>query len=1032
MYPLGCELPFFYINNAELRNEIGNERMSYSVYSKMYFSPNEISDSFTDMYDPALNCLCNNECLYYDIEQINNISSHCNSLVSTLFLNIRSIPKNFEEFDNDFNISLMKYDMLLFAETRLMDDLNDLYRIQGYNLYSNPRNTAGGGVAMYIRENFIVSLIEDFLISNEILESIFVQFSLNSNRYIVGCVYRPPSGNIGDFLIMYSDLLSKIKLMFSSYKIYIYGDFNINIFNFNNDKFVLDYIALMFSNNYSPLILRPTRVCNTSATLIDHIWTNDGNVPVSGIILSDISDHFTLLCNIVVNDSSDRNDVYVEYSSRLKYDRVKDSIMCDINNYDWVSLCSNVDIEQCYTIFNDAIRAIYDKHCAIIVKRVKRLDVMKPYISNEIKCMLREKHRLQKLFHRRPISYGEKFRAFRNKLNDKIRKARSNYYKDKLTNIEGDCRGTWGVLNSLMGRGNRPSQCSEFEENGSHVSSPNAIANGFNNYFSGIGASLLDGFESENDDFINYLPPETECLLRFNAVSSEDTRSVIFSIKNSAPGYDDIPILLFKDNINRLLTIITHICNLSICHGIFPQKLKIAKITCVYKSGDKKLFSNYRPISVLPAFSKIIEKIVANKLYDHLESNRLLTDMQFGFRRVLSTVDAVQHLTDTLYDCFDEGDVAVGAFIDLTKAFDTLDRNKLLIKLERYGVKGRELNWFKSYFNDRHQYVRYGNVESQLKPINVGTPQGSIVGPLTFIIFINDIVRCSNMVKFVLFADDTSVVCKAKTAREAVMTMNNELCNVNKWFHANCLTINEHKSSFIIFHRWKNKINDNIPNLTINGGNIERVQYTKFLGVILDSNVTWAHHVTNLTRKLSKFIPILYKIRCNLDSKALKLVYNALIYPNLMYCNALWGSCSTIHLNSLIIFQKKIIRVISCKPDRFHTSPLFVELYLLNLSQINHFSCINRTFKSLQMGSTWTTLYASPYVTRSSNAPTLTLPAIMTAHSRQSVRWRGIKFFNELPELLRNIKNFDTFKKNVKLFLITGELRGSVGPGVEV
>ena len=301
-----------------------------------------------------------------------------------------------------------------------------------------------------------------------------------------------------------------------------------------------------------------------------------------------------------------------------------------------------------------------------------------------------------------------------------------------------------------------------------------------------------------------------------------------------------------------------------------------------------------------------------------------------------------------MYDAFDRGESAVGVFLDLAKAFDTLDRNILIEKLNYYGVGGVELEWFRSYFSERKQLVKYGGVNSDLMSINYGVPQGSVLGTILFCIFMNDIVKSSNYLNFVLYADDTCVFRSDSDISNNISIVNRELLNVKKWMQANCLTLNFKKCHYLLFRRKQRVLPDNINNIYLGGAKLNKQENTKYLGVVLDEHLSWAFHVNHLCRKLSKFIPLLYNVRENMLKENLRFVYNSLIYPVLIYCNVVWGGCCKTYLAPLQVIQRKILRIMSFKNRYDHTAPLFLDFNALTVDRINIYVSIILVFKCLQ------------------------------------------------------------------------------------
>ena len=315
--------------------------------------------------------------------------------------------------------------------------------------------------------------------------------------------------------------------------------------------------------------------------------------------------------------------------------------------------------------------------------------------------------------------------------------------------------------------------------------------------------------------------------------------------------------------------------------------------------------SNYRPIAILPVFSKILEKIIYHRLYDFLQNKNILTDNQFGFRKKYSTSLAIFNLTESVLKEMEKGNFCIGLFMDLSKAFDTIDHHILLNKLEYYGVRGIARQWFSSYLHQRTQYVMVNGVKSSIQCNNCGVPQGSVLGPLLFLIYINDIVNSSNLFRFSLFADDTVATLSGKNLQTLVSSVNKEISNVSLWFKANKLSLNHSKTNYIIFRTRKRGVPTNLPEILIDDVIINKVDNVKFLGVTINEYLDWSTHTSVISKSVARSVGILSKLKFILPSNILKLIYNSLILPHLSYCNHIWGNTFKSHLKQLHILQKK-------------------------------------------------------------------------------------------------------------------------------
>jgi len=461
---------------------------------------------------------------------------------------------------------------------------------------------------------------------------------------------------------------------------------------------------------------------------------------------------------------------------------------------------------------------------------------------------------------------------------------------------------------------------------------------------------------------------------------------------------------------------------MSLKHGIFPSLLKIAVVTPIYKSGTKEELANYRPVSVLPVISKIFERVMCNRLVKYLESHDILYKHQYGFRKGFSTDLAIVTVVDDVLRALEDGKTVLGIYMDLAKAFDTINHKILLQKLHHYGIHGPSYNWFKSYLENRFQVVKYSQdiVTTAKLPIECGVPQGSIIGPILFILYLNDLYVASDVFKFVLFADDSNAFMSGKSLDDLIDQGNTELEKVKTWFEANKLSLNIKKTHYMVFSTRPLISN---KQLSINGVELERVTSTSFLGVKIDERLSWKCHIEYVNKKLNKCLGILRKVKRVLSTTCLIKLYNAFILPHINYCNIVWGSASLTTMNKLVITQKRAIKLALKVPITTATNSIYEQ------SKLKAIATIHRIQISIFMYKYNQNLLPSGYCNKYSKIETrhcyntrqkdLYCHALLcTNRYKTSLSYKGPKTWNALPECLRSIESLEMFKQKIKAFFV--------------
>ena len=622
-----------------------------------------------------------------------------------------------------------------------------------------------------------------------------------------------------------------------------------------------------------------------------------------------------------------------------------------------------------------------------------------------------------------------------------MKKAKKNYYNQYFENHSNNMKKTWEGIRSIINVKNKNlSSISQLKVNNKIVDDSKDIAESINNYFVNVGPKTEESIpKNPVKKPGNFLKNRNQFNFLIAHLSNEEVLSIINNLENKTAGPQSIPVNLLKLIPDLILIPLCRIISKSFSTGIFPNSLKICKIIPIHKGGLTNNISNYRPISLLSIFDKIIEKLMHKRLYNFLEEHNILYCNQFGFRKNNSTSFALLQITEKIKESIDNKKYGCGIFIDLRKAFDTVNHSILLQKMEHYGVRGLSLEWFRSYLTDRKQYVFINGETSQLQDVSCGVPQGSVLGPLLFLIYINDLPNISKVLQFYLFADDTNIYYEADSPKKLEVIVNKELKKLYTWLLVNRLSLNIDKTNFIVFHPYNKPLNHKIT-LKIYKKALSEKDSIKYLGVMIDSTLSWHIQIDNISKKISRAIGLLYKIRPYVNIKIIKTLYYSLIYPHLLYAIEVWGSADATCINKLNVLQKRVVRLITYSDIRRSdfsfppSDPLFYRENLLKVPDIFRmrmakfiYNCLNKTNPS--NFHSWFTLSSNVHshrtrsqyidIENSITSNNLFIPLARTSHyGLKLTKVYGPKLWNKLPPLLRTSNSSEIFINKLKKYMI--------------
>ena len=602
-----------------------------------------------------------------------------------------------------------------------------------------------------------------------------------------------------------------------------------------------------------------------------------------------------------------------------------------------------------------------------------------------------------------------------------IKKAKNKYYSDYFVKHSNDSRRQWQLLNSLLNRKRKSVKINKIQDCEGNISShPKAIAQKFNEYFVNIASKLK---QTTNLNFDTFLKNSVESSIYLTPTNETEVSDIIKQLKVKATSDTNIAAIKNANQLPGFSRVIAELVNSSMENGIFPSSLKIAKVVPIHKGGSKLDIQNYRPISLLSAFSKIFEKIMHCRVAQFLDKNQALHEQQYGFRSGRSCEHALLLAQNEIASSLNKKQIAMLLLIDFSKAFDMVDHKILLRKLQHYGIRGHAHSWFKSYLEGRKQYVELSGKQSSSMDLEYGVPQGSILGPLLFIIYINDIPEVHKLAKFILYADDANILIYGNDTAEIKRKFEALSGTLEAWVSSNGLALNLKKTNYMIFSKQK-IILPFVP--TIANRQIERKETAKFLGVIVDDKLNWRQHVMVVKAKMSRYVGVLFKLKGILPIQARRNIFHSFVQSHINYCSLVWGLGPKGHIEPLFSEQKKAMRALMpgheinyYKNGRTpcHTKPAFAEYKILTVPMVILKNVLIYMFKRQELPQT-TPPSILGLIGEDAPDPGSThensmewLHNTSTGLLRRTISYKGPLFYSDfLPRLLQYTNKHNTFK----------------------
>lgn len=924
-----------------------------------------------------------------------------NKTLSVAHLNVRSLYTGFNEFQN--LIIENNYDVVAVTETWLTNNIpSHTVNVNGYNFVRKDRNgSRGGGVAFYVKDHINFKVISlDIQNSNEI-ENLWIEINIGRFRLVLGVVYRVPSSNIDQSISTFDELLSHIVPI--NENIIMLGDVNINLFNLHNRLSICTE-----SYGFKQIINEATRITDHTATLLDPIFVTE-NVIInsSGTVNADlISDHHLVYCKIKV-PSYNFKSKFVTFRNFKFFD--EEQFLIDLNNKPWNEIFYISDMEQKVIYFTNIILDLFDTHAPLSTVRVSKPHA--PWMTDVVKRIAKERDSaLRKYKQDKTTANWQHYKNLRNFTLASIRREKQAF----ICSSQNNSAQLWKTLKQMNIKSSKNETIPHSLDDVTEI----------NKYFLSVFnksnqcANTIQFYKGSRFNDVSF---------SFTMVDSHSVLKALNEIKSNACGIDKITPTMLKLCLPVVLPHLTHIVNCCMEKGYFPIYWKEAEIIPIPKVQNPSTLQDLRPISLLNVISKILEKVVFKQINAYFSDNDMLPKHQSGFRSSYSTTSALLNLTDNIITATDKQKASVLVALDFSKAFDTIDHDLLEAKLLYYGLDVPSLTFFHSYLNGRTQKVRIGNNSSSSKVVCSGVPQGSILGPLLFLIYTADMFKCVKNCHIQAYADDTQIVFNFDHSDilNASMLINSDLENIYNFSYNHNLKLNPSKSIMLLFcsEPKRDYLEQNLT-IMIDKNKLTFSRVAKILGVSIDVKLRFAEHVSKLCQKCYVVLKNLYSNRMVLNFNIKKKLCETLIFSIISYCDIVYYPClDSVTKNRLQKMQNWCCRFIFTLNKYDHITHKYIELKWLKLPELVKFHLLTFVHRLLISGKP--SYLREKLIFRFTvhdcnirNKNILTLPHHSTAIFQRSFTYNSVLCYNSLDSEFKSASSLSIFKKLVKLVLL--------------
>lgn len=849
-----------------------------------------------------------------------------------------------------------------------------------------------GGVCIFAKDKLEIEKADEVNGIDKEFEIAIVKLKWYKRIIYINCIYRSPNSNLTLFDKL--EFVLSNQIIEAGYEIIICGDLNIDLLK--DGAAQRELVDNLIEYNLVNKISVPTRITSLTQSSIDVFFTNMTECQVE-VIDNYLSDHTHQIAELTLMKKTDaqciKHRCYSKYNMR-KFHKLMES---DLSEEEWDKETANVD--TLYTMLERILIRNFYEAFPLVEKKANNGEQNKnKWITLQLRNMSKMLCEMAEINKRiNSTLYNERYISLRKFYKKLVKNAKKSYNDERITQSTNISRTCWNIINEERNN-HHPKEIKITKSN--IAVPPEDVPDLLNRYFADIATDCPTP-QSQKHQVSNAAPINSIYISRVTPM--EVDRAIQKSCKKKSSGIDEISGKLLSSLKDIIIKPLCSIINKSFDTGIYPNKLKCSKTIPVLKNKNKPNdVSNFRPLSLQNQCSKIFECCFHSRLCSFLEKFQLLNPAQHGFRKSRSTATAIDQMIKNICEALENKDNIIGLFFDMSRAFDSVDHPLLLEKLYKKGIRGNALKWLRSYLTGRTQRVWVNNMLSDILEINRGVPQGSILGPLLFIIMIDDLLLICPDVAKLLYADDTSMSIVEGTTNNLIITAQNAIRELQIWCTNNGITLNVSKTQMLQFYSINHKI-DRSTLIRANRKSITLSDTVKFLGLTFDNKLTWEQHLVTLTNKLSAVTFLIRKLRSTVSILVLKNIYFGLVQSHLAYGLIFWGSSR--YVNSVFKVQKKILRIIEGVRPGSSCVELFKKYKIMTVYSLYMYKLVLYNFnKKVKKNKDY-----HEYGTRGGCLVRYDFRRLAVSH--HSVDIMSAKCFNKLPLLIRNQNNQRSFKK---------------------